>query len=460
MKYNFDELIERRGTHAIKYDAMQELWGRTDLIPMWVADMDFRTPPFILDALRRRMEHEIFGYTAPGDSYFRSIIEWVGRRYGMTARQEDIHYIPGIVPGIHHALCALSEKGDKIMIQPPVYHPFRQVIEGTGRVPVCSPLTLHEGRFRMDFDRMAHDLKGCKLFILCNPVFYNFNCILKISRSIYAVSQQCFSNLKLKNFHGLSVSSWVDVHYTQGNTYKVVAKGTPLAFETNEISVNNGILTVDQNRKKRNQDEGVKMTIYVTSPKMDYIENSGSTTFSAGQFNAGDMKIDNSGVLRLNAGGISSTSVNLENSGSLKGSSSFSGGSMKYDNTGVCALTGNFDLTSFSYDNSGSSKISGKVKAGNMTIDNTGVIKDELDIESNTLSMDISGSSSGSIKFKGHSLDIDCSGVGKMTLNVDCDKLTSDTSGSLRLKVAGRADNTEFNGSGVSKIDTSGLNNF
>ena len=158
MKYNFDELIERRGTHAIKYEAMQELWGRTDLIPMWVADMDFRTPPFILNALRRRMEHEIFGYTAPGDSYFRSIIEWVGRRYGMTARQEDIHYIPGIVPGIHHALCALSEKGDKIMIQPPVYHPFRQVIEGTGRVPVCSPLTLHEGRFRMDFDRMAHDL--------------------------------------------------------------------------------------------------------------------------------------------------------------------------------------------------------------------------------------------------------------------------------------------------------------
>lgn len=169
MKYNFDELIERRGTHAIKYEAMQELWGRTDLIPMWVADMDFRTPPFILNALRRRMEHEIFGYTAPGDSYFRSIIEWVGRRYGMTARQEDIHYIPGIVPGIHHTLCALSEKGDKIMIQPPVYHPFRQVIEGTGRVPVCSPLTLHEGRFRMDFDRMAHDLKGCKLFILCNP---------------------------------------------------------------------------------------------------------------------------------------------------------------------------------------------------------------------------------------------------------------------------------------------------
>ena len=267
-------------------------------------------------------------------------------------------------------------------------------------------------------------------------------------------------NLKLKNFHGLSVSSWVDVHYTQGNTYKVVAKGTPLAFETNEISVNNGILTVDQNRKKRNQDVGVKMTIYVTSPKMDYIENIGSTTFNAEEFNAGNLKIDNSGVLKLYVDGIKSTSTNIENSGSMKGTTSFSGESIKYDNSGVCTLTANFDFNSFSYDNCGSSKIRGKVKAREMTIDNTGVIKDELDIESNTLSMDISGSSNGTLKFKGHSMDSGCSGVGKMTLDVDCDKITSDTSGSLSLKLTGRADNTEFNGSGVSKIDTSGLNNF
>lgn len=266
--------------------------------------------------------------------------------------------------------------------------------------------------------------------------------------------------LNLKNFHGLSVSTWVDVHYTQGSTYKVLAKGTPLAFEINEISVNNGILTVDQNRKKRNQDVGVKMTIYVTSPKMDYIENIGSTTFNAEEFNAGNLKIDNSGVLKLYVDGIKSTSTNIENSGSMKGTTSFSGESIKYDNSGVCTLTANFDFNSFSYDNCGSSKISGKVKARETTIDNTGVIKDELDIESNTLSMDISGSSNGTLKFKGHSMDIDCSGVGKMTLDVDCDKITSDTSGSLSLKLTGRADNTEFNGSGVSKIDTSGLNNF
>ena len=169
MKYNFDELIERRGTHAIKYDAMEELWGRNDLIPMWVADMDFRTPSFIIEAIRKRMEHEVFGYTQPADSYYQSIIRWVGRRYGMQVKVEDIHYIPGIVPGIHHAVCSLSDKGDKILIQPPVYHPFRQVIEGTGRTPVCAPLILKDGRYYMDFDVLRRNLEDCRLFILCNP---------------------------------------------------------------------------------------------------------------------------------------------------------------------------------------------------------------------------------------------------------------------------------------------------
>ena len=169
MKYDFDEIIERRGTHSIKFDSMQELWGRNDLIPMWVADMDFRTPSFIVEAIKKRMEHEIFGYTKPSDEYFNSIIRWVDKRYGMKVCKEEIQYIAGIVPGIHHAVCTLSEKGDKIMIQPPVYHPFKQVIEGTGRSVVQSPLILRDGRYYMDFDSMRKQIQGCKLYILCNP---------------------------------------------------------------------------------------------------------------------------------------------------------------------------------------------------------------------------------------------------------------------------------------------------
>lgn len=169
MKYDFDEIIERRGTHSIKFDSMQELWGRNDLIPMWVADMDFRTPSFIVEAIRKRVEHEIFGYTKPSDEYFNSIICWVDKRYGMKVCKEQIQYVAGIVPGIHHAVCALSEKGDKIMIQPPVYHPFKQVIEGTGRCVVQSPLILRDGRYCMDFNSMRKQIQGCKLYILCNP---------------------------------------------------------------------------------------------------------------------------------------------------------------------------------------------------------------------------------------------------------------------------------------------------
>ena len=169
MKYDFDEIIERRGTHSIKFDSMQELWGRNDLIPMWVADMDFRTPSFIVEAIRKRVEHEIFGYTKPSNEYFNSIIRWVDKRYGMKVCKEQIQYVAGIVPGIHHAVCALSEKGDKIMIQPPVYHPFKQVIEGTGRCVVQSPLILRDGRYCMDFDSMRKQIQGCKLYILCNP---------------------------------------------------------------------------------------------------------------------------------------------------------------------------------------------------------------------------------------------------------------------------------------------------
>lgn len=169
MKYNFNELIERRGTNAIKYDEIESIWGRSDLIPLWVADMDFKTPAFIINAIQKRMEHEIFGYTCPPDSYYDAVKQWVNRRYHMNVEKECIHYLPGIVPGIHHAICAFTEKGDKVLIQPPVYHPFRQIIEGTGRVPAYSPLIIKEKRLYMDMESLRNSLKGCRMFILCNP---------------------------------------------------------------------------------------------------------------------------------------------------------------------------------------------------------------------------------------------------------------------------------------------------
>lgn len=169
MEYDFDEIIDRRGTNALKYDALMPRWGRNDLIPLWVADMDFKTPPFIMEALRRRCEHELLGYTMRPTAFYESIQDWVGRRHGWQVTAHQIGFSPGIVPGISSAIQCFSAPGDKIMIQPPVYHPFSMIIRENGREIVNNPLLLENGRFQMDFNNMKAAIKGCSMFILCNP---------------------------------------------------------------------------------------------------------------------------------------------------------------------------------------------------------------------------------------------------------------------------------------------------
>jgi len=169
MNYDFDEIINRSGSHCVKIERMPDIWHRKDLLPLWVADMDFKTPPCIIDAVKKRLVHEVLGYTCPHEGYYDSIIRWVQKRYGMEVCKDHIQFVPGVVPGINMALHALTQKGDKILVQPPVYHPFKQVIEGTGRVLVNNPLVIKEGRFHMDFDHLLKVIKGCKIFILCNP---------------------------------------------------------------------------------------------------------------------------------------------------------------------------------------------------------------------------------------------------------------------------------------------------
>lgn len=195
MKYNFNEIIDRTHTGSLKVEALNTIWGRTDLLPLWVADMDFRTPPFIIKALKERIEHEIFGYTTPDEGYYTSISEWVKKQYGMPAGRESIHYIPGIVPGIHFAINALTEKGDKIMIQPPVYHPFKQVINATGRKLVTNPLKLVDNHFEMDFESMEQNIKGCKVFILCNP--HNPGGVVWSRETLEKVAEICEKNQTL-----------------------------------------------------------------------------------------------------------------------------------------------------------------------------------------------------------------------------------------------------------------------
>lgn len=170
MKYNFDEIIDRAGTDSIKVEGVQTNWGRNDLIPMWVADMDFRTPPFIMDAIRKRCEHEILGYTCPCASYKENIIKWQKERHQLDITEDMIQFTPGIVPGLAFAIQCFTKPGDKVIIQTPVYFPFFLVTEKNGRIPAYNPLILENGQYKMDIEHLKKIIdKDCKLLLLCNP---------------------------------------------------------------------------------------------------------------------------------------------------------------------------------------------------------------------------------------------------------------------------------------------------
>ena len=169
--YDFEKIIERKGTGAVKTDALKNVFGQEELTPMWVADMDFETPDFIVEAIRKRLEHPIFGYTVEPEDFRPAIIDWIADHHGWNVQKEWISYIPGIVKGIGMAINALLEKDDKVIIQPPVYHPFRLVPQKNGREIVFNPLKeLTDGSYEMDFENLeAVCDEKCKMLILANP---------------------------------------------------------------------------------------------------------------------------------------------------------------------------------------------------------------------------------------------------------------------------------------------------
>ena len=169
MQYNFDQIIDRRGTDALKIDAVPSIWGRDDLMPLWVADMDFATPPFIVEALRRRLDHEVIGYTVRTPQWASSIVAWQQSRYGWEIQPEWLNFVPGIVPGIAFVISCFTEPGDTVLIQPPVYHPYIHVPANLGRTLRRNRLDLVDGQYQIDFERFERDVRGCKLFLLCHP---------------------------------------------------------------------------------------------------------------------------------------------------------------------------------------------------------------------------------------------------------------------------------------------------
>ena len=171
MNYNFDKIIDRSGTNALKYSVLKERYGRDDLLPLWVADLDFETPDFITDALRKRLEHSLFGYTTTPQELWTTIADWVYEHHGWKVREEWITYIPGVMKGVGSVVNVFVKPDEKVIIQPPVYYPFRLTPQGNEREVVFNPLKRVEGgSYEIDFDHLASVAdEGCRLLILSNP---------------------------------------------------------------------------------------------------------------------------------------------------------------------------------------------------------------------------------------------------------------------------------------------------
>lgn len=170
-RYDFDTVIDRKKTGSIKADFGKKYLGRTDLLPMWVADMDFALPEEILTRIRERIDHGIFGYTEPDETYADTLERWFLRRYGWKIDRRWNTTAPGVVYSIATAVRALTQPGDAVLIQEPVYYPFRKCAEQNGRICVSSDLYEQNGRYEIDFDDFERKIQEnhVKLFILCSP---------------------------------------------------------------------------------------------------------------------------------------------------------------------------------------------------------------------------------------------------------------------------------------------------
>ncbi|MDR2952585.1 MAG: pyridoxal phosphate-dependent aminotransferase [Treponema sp.] len=168
MKYDFDTVIDRSNSFSIKYEPAWR--GKpADILPLWVADMDFATPPCVQEALISRARHGIFGYSEPDAEYYDVMRKWFEERFNWSVEREWFAITPGVVNALYIAIRALTQPGDGVVIQQPVYYPFESGVRQTGRQLLINELRLNDGRYTIDFDDFEEKIKMAKLFILCSP---------------------------------------------------------------------------------------------------------------------------------------------------------------------------------------------------------------------------------------------------------------------------------------------------
>ena len=171
MRYDFNRVVDRRGTNSLKYDFAVQRGKTADVLPLWVADMDFQTASGILNCLESVVKHGVFGYSESGDEYFEAVAGWYRRQFGWEVRAEWLVKTPGIVFAIAAAIHAFTKEGEAVLIQQPVYYPFSEVIKDNNRLLVNSPLKLADGHYEIDFTDFEEKIiaNQVKLFLLCSP---------------------------------------------------------------------------------------------------------------------------------------------------------------------------------------------------------------------------------------------------------------------------------------------------
>ena len=196
MKYNFDEVIDRKNTDSMKWSAsyLERHFGSADCVPLWVADMDFRTAQPVIDAVTERAGHGIYGYALAGDEFYEAVIKWQKRRNGWEVKKEWIVFSPGVVPALWHIVRTFCSPGEKVILQSPVYYPFYKVIEDNGCQVINNRLINNGGRYEMNFEeleRQAED-SSVKMMILCSP--HNPVGRVWTKEELRRVSEICFAN--------------------------------------------------------------------------------------------------------------------------------------------------------------------------------------------------------------------------------------------------------------------------
>lgn len=247
-KYNFDQIVDRRGTNALKTDVLKERFGCDDLIPLWVADMDFLSPPEIAEAIVERAKHGIFGYTCPSQEYYNAIISWVKKHHQWSIAQDHISFIPGVVKGIAFAIDCFTASDDKIIIQPPVYHPFEIVPKRHHRTVVHNPLIYGDGEYKMDFEGLIKTIDtSCKMLILCNPhnpagIAWSREDLIKLAEICYdnnilVISDEIHSDLVFDGYKHIPFASVSEKAAQNSITFMAPSKTFNIAGMVSSFSV-------------------------------------------------------------------------------------------------------------------------------------------------------------------------------------------------------------------------------